>query len=69
MTNECTVLDIGWIILSEQPTCKTILPKFISMENNLTATTRKYMHAETLALLTKPLYFPNVFKVVVMVTR
>jgi hypothetical protein len=21
--------------------------------------TRKYMHAETLALLTKPLYFPN----------
>jgi hypothetical protein len=22
--------------------------------------TRKYMHAETLALLTKPLYFPNV---------
>ena len=38
MTNECTVLDIGWIILSEQPTCKTILPKFISMENNLTAT-------------------------------
>jgi hypothetical protein len=31
--------------------------------------TRKYMHAETLALLTKPLYFPNVFKVVVMVTR
>lgn len=39
MTNECTVLDIGWIILSEQPTCKTILPKFIySMENDLTAT-------------------------------
>jgi hypothetical protein len=27
------------------------------------------MHAETLALLTKSLYFPNVFKVVVMVTR
>ena len=24
--------------MSEQPTCKTILPKFISMENNLTAT-------------------------------
>ena len=39
MMNTCTdVLDIGWIILSEQPTCKTILPKFISMENNLTAT-------------------------------
>ena len=40
--NTCTdLLDIGWIILSvmsEQPTCKTILPKFISMENNLTAT-------------------------------
>ena len=37
--NTCTdVLDIGWIILSEQPTCKTILPKFISMENNLTTT-------------------------------
>ena len=32
------LLDIGWIILSEQPTCKTILPKFISMENNLTVT-------------------------------
>jgi hypothetical protein len=35
--------------------------------------TRKYMHAETLALLAKPLYFPNVkylkCKVVVMVTR
>jgi hypothetical protein len=37
--------------------------------------TRKYMHAETLALLTKPLYFPNILhvdtssKVVVMVTR
>jgi hypothetical protein len=29
--------DIDWIILSEQPACKTILPKFISMENNLTA--------------------------------
>jgi hypothetical protein len=39
------VLDIGWIILSEQPTCKTILPKFISMENNLTATIIiYYMH-------------------------
>ena len=39
MMNTCTdVLDIGWIILSEQLTCKTILPKFISMENNLTAT-------------------------------
>jgi hypothetical protein len=39
MMNTCTdVLDIGWIILSEQPTCQTILPKFISMENNLTAT-------------------------------
>ena len=39
MMNTCTdVLDIGWITLSEQPTCKTILPKFISMENNLTAT-------------------------------
>jgi hypothetical protein len=38
MMNTCTdILDIGWIILSEQPTCKTILPKFISMENNLTA--------------------------------
>jgi hypothetical protein len=24
--------------MSEQPTCKTILPKFISMENNLTPT-------------------------------
>ena len=36
--NKCT--DIGSIILSEQRTCKTILPKFIrpSMENNLTAT-------------------------------
>ena len=39
MMNTCTdVLDIGWIILSEQPTCKTIFPKFISMENNVTAT-------------------------------
>ena len=38
MMNTCTdVMDIGWIILSEQPPCKTILPKFISMENNLTA--------------------------------
>jgi hypothetical protein len=26
---------------------------------DITRTTRKYMHAETLALLTKPLYFPN----------
>ena len=39
MMNTCTdLLDIGWIILSEQPTCKTILPKFISIENNLTDT-------------------------------
>ena len=38
MNTYTDVLDIGWIILSEQPTCKTILPKFISMENNLTAT-------------------------------
>ena len=33
---------MGWIILSEVTmatcSCKTILPKFISMENNLTAT-------------------------------
>ena len=43
MMNTCTdVLDIGWITLSEQPTCKTILPKFISMENNLTATISIY---------------------------
>jgi hypothetical protein len=26
---------------------------------HITIHTRKYMHAETLALLTKPLYFPN----------
>jgi hypothetical protein len=46
MMNTCTdVLDIGCITLSEQPTCKTILPKFISMENNLTATISiYYMH-------------------------
>ena len=43
MMNTCTdLLDIGWITLSEQPTCKTILPKFISMENNLTATIIMY---------------------------
>ena len=29
----------------------------VSDYNN--SNTRKYMHAETLALLTKPLYFPN----------
>jgi hypothetical protein len=29
--------------LSEQPTCKTILPKFISMENNLTATMNNHI--------------------------
>jgi hypothetical protein len=28
-------------------------------ERLLGIATRKYMHAETLALLTKPLYFPN----------
>jgi hypothetical protein len=34
------------------------------------ASTRKNMHAKTLAVLTKPLYFPNmVFQVVVMATR
>jgi hypothetical protein len=38
MNTGTDLLDIGWIILSEQPTCKTILPKLISMENNLTAT-------------------------------
>ena len=38
MNTRTDLLDIGWIILSEQPTCKTILPKFISIENNLTAT-------------------------------
>jgi hypothetical protein len=32
------------------------LPKIF---NRNTVKTRKYMHAETLALLTKPLYFPN----------
>ena len=35
MMNKCTGY---WLDNSEQPTCKTILPKFISMENNLTAT-------------------------------
>ena len=36
-------MDIGWIILSEQPTCKTILPKCICMENNLTATMNNHI--------------------------
>jgi hypothetical protein len=31
-------------------------PRFRDLD---TIVTRKYMHAETLALLTKPLYFPN----------
>jgi hypothetical protein len=31
------------MILSEQPTCKTILPKWISMENNLTATMNNHI--------------------------
>ena len=31
----------------------------ISLYLTLYFLTRKYMHAETLALLTKPLYFPN----------
>jgi hypothetical protein len=30
-----------------------------SYESSNHTCTRKYMHAETLALLTKPLYFPN----------
>ena len=29
------------------------------MKAGINLITRKYMHAETLALLTKPLYFPN----------
>ena len=41
------------------------------VKTTLPLPTRKYMHAETLALLTRPLYFPNTryLKVVVMVTR
>jgi hypothetical protein len=33
-------------------------PPFMATRPNHNVT-RKYMHAETLALLTKPLYFPN----------
>jgi hypothetical protein len=37
-------------------TTTTLVNPFDAQNND---TTRKYMHAETLALLTKPLYFPN----------
>jgi hypothetical protein len=32
---------------------------FAALLKGHSVTTRKYMHAETLALLTKPLYYPN----------
>jgi hypothetical protein len=37
----------------------TIQTLKVSNDSITTKYTRKYMHAETLALLTKPLYFPN----------
>jgi hypothetical protein len=39
----------------DQVPCRVLATKYYRTDK----ITRKYMHAETLALLTKPLYFPN----------
>jgi hypothetical protein len=45
-------------LVSETPSYERQV-KLFSVWSNTFISTRKYMHAETLALLTKPLYFPN----------
>jgi hypothetical protein len=39
---------------------KLLIEGLVKIRVSLTYYTRKYMHAETLALLTKSLYFPNI---------
>jgi hypothetical protein len=59
--------EIKLVITNRTPasrSCDFVITRLISVqialhEVQLPLFTRKYMHAETLALLTKPLYFPN----------